>query len=440
MNQEQTKGAVLLGISALVGSIFGAHELYDPDLGWNLAGGLISIRDLNVPRIDELGVGREQWVDYCWLPQLLFAAIYKVAGFSGLLCLQIFFSALCVTFLALGIVFAEKDIQARSVLKVGAGMLFIAPICHLRPQLVSVILFVAFLIWRQSKRRMLYLIALQLIWVNTHVYWVFAPAILFVDALLARHSFRPVFVSALIAVCSPYGVLNIVAIFEYAFNHSHAQNLIREFQPVYSTVGYLFPLTILTLIFSLATHRSLRDRVISAGLFLLALMQMKFTPLFGSAALIPSAGQTRRVYRLALASAVGSSIVVSVVALTVFSSPLRGEEEQILSASKIIAGEGNENSVVGNSFNEGGWLGLGLLNSGARTLIDGRTLVMKKARLDHYAAVMRGDVPVCEYLNDASHAVFRRRGKILKRLEAEPCFARWSKVYETEIFITLRKG
>jgi len=448
----QLKEWILVAAAALLGAIFGAHELYDPDLGWNLAGGLTILRGLRVPTVDEFGVGRSLWIDYCWLPQLLFAGVYKLTGFSGLLVLQVFFSSLCGALFALAILpgknaanqvgqqeLERNDIALRTILNVGAGMLFLAPICHLRPQLVSFSLFLAFLLWRQSERKLVYLFAIQILWVNTHVYWVFAPGILLLDLLLAKQSIKPLLLSTLLSVVSPYGIQNLVVIFEYAFDHSHAHSLIREFQPLYSTEGYLFPLAAVTLLLALAFKRTLLNRVTSLGFFVLALSQMKFTPLFGATSLATRVGDKGRPQISRLSPVLVGTIIVGLVSLLTLESPLRNEEREILQTAASLLSKAESGASVANSFNEGGWLALGLLGSGMRTTIDGRTLVMGKDRLNRYAALMKNELTVCEYLGNAEFAFLRSNGKTLRRLQAEPCFEDWQIIEKSERFSTLRR-
>lgn len=405
----------LLSTAALVGAVLGAHPLYDPDLGWNLVGGFYLLDNLRFPLVDSIAVGRAKWVNYGWLPQLLFALVERGSGFTGLCFLQSFLSALLFV--------AGVSLCVRCPYRAGAMMLFLAPICHLRPQLVSVLLFILFLHWRKGSRKLLPLCLLCVAWSNTHVYWIFAPVILWSDWIagsirariskpetaLLRSALHLPILATLAGVISPYGIENLHVVIEYAFFHSHATPLIREFQSLYQVKGYLFPLALGVVAWLVLYSKG--ERVLGSGLFFLSLSQMKFTPLFGVFSL-SDRESTPRVFPFPiLVSVLGAFLILP------FTDTLRESERELVQLGQTL----REERVVGNLFDEGGWLAYALYGSAAKILIDGRTLVMGKDRLQHYAAVMRGNESACAWFKDAEVIVLRREGKIIGRLSSEEC-------------------
>jgi hypothetical protein len=450
-----SRESFLLVVCALVGALLGAHPLYDPDLGWNLVGGFYLIDNLRFPYLDPIAEPAARWINYGWLPQLLFAFTERVAGLHGLLALQIFLSSVLFV--------AGVSLCSGSPYRAGAMMLFLAPICHLRPQLLSVICFMLFLHWRESRRDLKWLLPLCVVWANTHVYWIFAPAVLWAEWVVlrcpwsacastrgarelsrtpdsagnhhspdelesdslsqqlraqewrasgkARSTLQFALLASFAGVLSPYTYENLQVVIEYAFFHSFATPLIREFQSLYQVKGYLFPLAGGVFVWLLLySGKPVFDRIVGAGLYLLSLSQMKFAPLFGVMSLGKSGPPRIGLFPLLMP-------VTAALIIPLFLSPLRESERELIHLAHTLRGE----KIVGNLFDEGGWLSYALYGSNSRIIIDGRTLVMGRERLRNYAATMKGERSVCEHLARADVAILRREGRAYKRLKQERC-------------------
>jgi hypothetical protein len=294
-------------ILAIVVAILASHPLIDPDLGWNLAGGLWIIDHLKVPTADPLAALGQDWVDYCFLPQILFAAVFKFLGFPGLIALQIILPVLM--FACAGLFIFHNAEENSTLLKrlvpvvlAATLVLFIAPIFHLRPQLISAFLFLCFLQWRKTSENLLVLSVILILWANTHVYWIFGPVVLIGDYLLSfifptnrPRQLKRVGLALLLPLVSPYGLKSYLPIIQYSFFHSHVKELIQEFQPLLFTEGYLLPLTCVLFVTVVYQARcklvSVEDLVLSLLFFILSLWQMKFTPIFGIFAVIALASR-----------------------------------------------------------------------------------------------------------------------------------------------------
>lgn len=409
-------------VLSLVVIALAAHPLIDPDLGWNLAGGLWILDNLKIPQSDPLAALASPWIDYCYLPQILFAGVFKFFGFYGLSFLQIFTPTLM--FIATGFfIFRQIGSQSGSLSKrvfpvvlAAILVLFIAPIFHLRPQLFSAFLFALFLQWRAVSKNLLLLTLILVVWSNTHVYWIFAPVILVADYLIAK-VFReqvkvgaiPIFISILAPMISPYGYQNYLPIIQYSFFHSHVKNFIQEFQPLIYTEGYLLPVACLLFaaIFYYSKNKliGLNDLLLSILFFVLALWQMKFTPIFGIFGVF-SLVKTFSDRRISLSKGVqftvyGVSFVCSLVACR-FVSPMIGKNQQeLLSVGNAAS---NIEGPIFTQFNAGGWIELGLYLSNNKTLarpwIDGRTLVMGEERLTDYFSLSLQQIPIEKYFKD----------------------------------------
>jgi len=440
--------------------VLAGHPLFDPDLGWNLAGGLWIIDSLQIPTVDPLAALARPWIDYCFLPQILFALVFKSLGFFGLVLLQIVGPVLILLsggFFIFGKFAPENTSTIKKITPVAllaALILFIVPVFHLRPQLFSLLFFILFLRWRAESRNTAGLLLIMIPWVNTHVYWVFAPVILITDFISARLvtgrnevKFSDVMLSLLLPVVSPYGVRNYLPVVQYSLFHSHVKELIQEFQPLYSIEGYLLPATFLLIIaiiyFARTRQVRFEDLVLALLFFALSLWQLKFTPLFGVFGVMVLANtrigyfvrtsfqQRMFVYSLCLSLSVLAALIIS---------PKVGETQREL--LKIGAEISKVNQNVFNPFNFGGWLELGVYlankDSLAKPWIDGRTLVMGEERLSEYFSAYSDLVKFKSFLaqNQLRYLVLKKNSKLSSSvLEEKPPIE-----YQTENFLFIKTG
>ena len=431
---------VLFIIFALISCVIGIKPLLDPDLGWHLAGGMWILQEKAVPVIDPFGIESRPWVCYSWLFEIVVAGIYSNLGFAGL---QLFQFLLILVLFLIGFSFLRvlsqegrrgSRNQLVFVLALGLFVLFTTPVWHLRPQLLSLIIFMLVVGMLESRKEsLLILLGLQLIWVNIHVFWVFMPLLIGIHrvlpALAARKReefFKGFTCAALLSICglaSPYGLENIRVIAAYAFNHRIAYDLIAEFQPLTMKLGYLWVLYFMVMAGVLLRLQRLAressELVVVFMLFsLLALFQIKYLPYFG----VVGSLLLMRCFGLGLggqASSQGSNMVGDTtaiswsageklrvgVALILFAvtlflmievpAPITTRNYELReTVSEIYSKLGETTGVVPilNHFDDGGWLALWLFlgkrefrsPADFRTTVDGRTLVMGERRLDDF--------------------------------------------------------
>ncbi len=449
----------------------GYHALFDPDIGWHLAGGLWMLEHSQVLQTDPFGAAATPWISYSWLPELLFAAVYRVSGFHGLQLLQMLLSAfsLFAIFVMNRRYLSAEEEQKKffaSLLSTLLCLPFFAPVFHLRPQLLSV-LFAALLLTRiiEQRETVLGYLLPTVLWANTHVFWIFAPFFLCVRFVFERRAVHArLFLLLLLAgLCSPYGLENLRAIFTYALTHSEAYRLIDEFQPLRPSLGFIFYYSIASLFLIpvyLLRHgiRGGRQKLLFLTLLCIfaaaSFLQRKYLPFYGlllSPLFSEILSGMLRFRDTREASSAGKLLVflpplflAASLLLIRAASPLRESEEEYLDllASEPFAGR------IFSSFDEGGWLALGIRLSGkegsAFSLIDGRTLVMGEKRLREYSEVVISKQPVCGLLDrwNANWVILKHSSTLLKRIleEEKSCGGGWKVVTTGENWTVLRES
>lgn len=152
-----------------------AGQITDPDFWWHLRTGQLIYETRAVPSVDPFSFtahGRE-WVAHEWLTELLMYAVYRLAGWGGLI---VSFAA-CMTG-ALMIVYGRAARAASHPFAAATATLLAAyasaPMWGVRPQMISFLLASVFVALLDSygrdgrARRLLWLPPLMLVWVNMH--------------------------------------------------------------------------------------------------------------------------------------------------------------------------------------------------------------------------------------------------------------------------------
>ena len=422
--------------------VLGYHQLDDLDLGWHLAGGLWMLAHGVVPSADPFSALGRPWVAYSWLPELALAGVFKLGGFTALRLLQLFLVMLAgLRLFSLLAAAANRGTaeenrnragarEAALVLSALVGLLFLAPVAYLRPQFVSVIFLCVLLTKKLAGRGSLKtFFLLTVFWANVHVFWIFAPISLAVLELAAKR-FREAFRCALLltaaGLVSPYGIENIRVLFHYGFSHSVAYSLIEEFQPVTPASGFPFAVMLISAailvlrVFSGFRSGEERGRFLLAVLFGAATMlQKKYLPFYGvvwctllcdvllrhGAALREARSSTcsapRGASRTMLAVLSGVYVVLA-AALISWEPAVSESTAELIELAGEIPVRGGKPEILLQSFNEGGWIILGIALKGkselVKTVIDGRTLVMGEERLADYRALAADESKLCATL------------------------------------------
>lgn len=180
-DRTERQPGVYLVLGALLALMFflGCFPMADFDVWWHLRTGQLILQQGAVPRVDVFtytNAGRP-WIDVYWLFQIAIAGLYRLGGASALVLLK----ALAGTgVVALALLARRPDGKAwpAVVVWLPAAVVLSGRLCE-RPELFSLLFVAAFLavLGRAAKRpNLLWLLpAIQLLWVNSHGFFVLGP-------------------------------------------------------------------------------------------------------------------------------------------------------------------------------------------------------------------------------------------------------------------------
>ncbi len=182
--------AILFGLILLIANL----EIKDIDLWLHLAMGRYVVQNLTVPTVDVLSftINDHSWINHEWLFQVVIHYVYQFFGSSGLINLR--FIAVGLTFfILLSIGFNNRNQF------VPLSLLLIVLLCYsmrmvLRPDMFSLLYFILFVYILasqiQSRGSLITLAILQILWTNTHGFFIFGPVLVFLMVLsewIKRH-------------------------------------------------------------------------------------------------------------------------------------------------------------------------------------------------------------------------------------------------------------
>ena len=229
--------------------LFGDRLLNDPDIHWHIATGDWILANDAFPRVDAFSFSMKEqpWITTAAGAQVIFAAVYRLFGWSGVVLLTAFCAALSV---GLVIRFVGRWLPATGALVFGVVMLLLTmPHLVVRPHLLAMPVMVAWaagLVDAADRRSApsFWLLPLMVLWSNLHVSFLFGLVLmgaLAVDAVLnAPKTARPGHVRswaafgaiAVIAACvSPYGWGSLVGAWRILML-GDALTMITEWRPM----------------------------------------------------------------------------------------------------------------------------------------------------------------------------------------------------------------
>jgi hypothetical protein len=169
MSLLQTRRA-FVAILALGLFTMAARSISDPDVWWHLRTGQLIIQNHSLFHTDPYSFTRfgQPWINHEWLSEVLLFALYRVAGFGGLI--VAFGVVIAATFL---LVFARSTGRPYlAALMTLWGAVASAPSWGVRPQMFSLLLASIFLVLLEASEfrpRLLWWTApLMLLWANLH--------------------------------------------------------------------------------------------------------------------------------------------------------------------------------------------------------------------------------------------------------------------------------
>lgn len=255
-----------MSIGAIAATI---GPLRDIDLYWHIRLGeelLDGVSIYNAGRDWSFAPVEYAWVSTQWITELIFAGLYNLAGFEGLILFRTVTTMLTILTLSL-VIFRQTRVWAALVV-LPLPILTLLIFAQERPQQVSfVILPIVGYWWLRAVRdgvapRWWVLLPLAAFWANSHGLWVMLPialALAFLGRLLDHGrtdpALRPLAIGTIVSVIggaiTPVGPLNLLAPIRFAGTTSH----IKEWEPTNFIYPASYGLSLMLLIAVIAWGR-----------------------------------------------------------------------------------------------------------------------------------------------------------------------------------------
>ncbi|MBS0534961.1 MAG: hypothetical protein JSR72_12965 [Proteobacteria bacterium] len=395
----------------------GTQLLNDADTYWQIAVGDWMIAHRAVPHVDVYSwtLPGERWISSQWLAQVIFAALYRFVGWSGIVAASAF--AIASAFGLLTYHLMRRLAVVPALVMAMAGFVLAAPHMLARPHALALpvmVMWAAGLVRAADEKRApsWWLLPLIALWANLHggfTFGIFLIAPVALEALLGARADERLRVllrwalfgiAALLAACvTPYGPESIL-VTRRILGLGPALALIGEWQPenfaklggvelvLLGAIGFL--------LYRRVTLPPIRILVV-LGLLHMALSQSRngemlglIAPLFAAAPLAAQLGgrdDGSKSFALPLLAGFGALALLATLALP----PLMRYEPRALvtPAAATAAVKASGKTHLLNSYDFGGYL----IAQGVRPFIDGRTeLYGARFFLDYDAAVNLKDV------------------------------------------------
>ncbi|MCW5692033.1 MAG: hypothetical protein KIT48_06685 [Pseudolabrys sp.] len=374
----------------------GTHLLNDADTYWQIAVGDWMIANRAAPHVDVYSwtFAGEPWISSQWLAQVVFAALYHAAGWSGVVAASAF--AIASTFGLLTYYLMQRLALLPSLAMAMGGFVLAAPHMLARPHALALpvmVMWAAGLVRAADERRMpsWWLLPLIALWANLHggfTFGIFLIAPVALEALLGAAPQERLRVqarwalfglAALAAACvTPYGPESIL-VTRRILGLGPALALIGEWQPESFARFGGFEMVLLAAIGFMLYRRITLPPVrilVVLGLLHMALSQSRngemlglIAPLFAAAPLAPQLGgrDAGKGFALPLVAALGTLALAATLLLPRY---LRYEPRALVTpAAATAAVKASGKTHLLNSYDFGGYL----IAQGVRPFIDGRT-------------------------------------------------------------------
>lgn len=318
--------ALLLSVLIFIG-FFHPVTSITQDLGRHLITGEIILKTHSIPKINLFSYTYPNFpfINHHWLTEVFYALLFQAAGFNGLLILNTI-----LVILSFGLIIAPVYKKAHPFAILFCSLLFIPILFErtdVRPEFFSFLFLSLFIVilykFREKSTRLIFLLPLiELLWVNTHIYFPIGLAVLglfLIDAVTPailnlyqdpdsqktprpvqkKHIFTLFFIlisSALLTLVNPNGLKGALYPLSVFQNYGYS---IQENQNIFFLWNYshnqaiLFLGASIILLFSFLTLTIKKtyfvDWLISIFFTILAISAIRNFPLFVFAAFIPFA-------------------------------------------------------------------------------------------------------------------------------------------------------
>jgi hypothetical protein len=176
---------ILLPLIFLLVFAFSITKIYDYDLWWHLKSGEEILKSFKIQYVDHFSITTEgkEWIDVHWLSQILFYAIFSVAGFTGMQLLV--FCAVALSIFSLYRIRSDKSLYSLTFLFLIYLAIYASKDRYLPRPDIFTLLFPALyclILYRfqfQNKKIIYLLPILQILWVNMHGSFILGPLLIF---------------------------------------------------------------------------------------------------------------------------------------------------------------------------------------------------------------------------------------------------------------------
>lgn len=156
------------------------NTVVDIDLWCHFKTGEYIVKNFNIPQVDIFSYTLENqaWIDHEWLSQIFFYLVFAKFGWAGINILKAAIVSLCFLILIFFIISKYKKI-IYAIFFVLLSVLAFGYRSFARPEIFSYLLLCLFFCALEDKKRLFILPLLQILWVNTHGYFILGPILIF---------------------------------------------------------------------------------------------------------------------------------------------------------------------------------------------------------------------------------------------------------------------
>ena len=275
------------GVLVALGAI--ALPVLNPDLYWHLSAGKYIVQNLSLPSADFLSWTEQgaPWTDFEWLSQVIYYAVYSLAGKAGFFALKLV--VLSATFPVFYALLSLYGLKRAAFFALPAWGLALMANSDLRPENFSVLFFIA-LLWRLEAARIsgkawpasagafALLAGFFALWANLHAGFAYGLLLLvfYAAGAWADRKLRPaggqgpgwgpalaVPVTAAGALLNPFGYKLYSILLQHAVQAGPMSRYLAEWAPPSLTNIWHWPFMVFLLVsFSLLLKRFLKERSI----------------------------------------------------------------------------------------------------------------------------------------------------------------------------------
>ena len=319
------------------------HPVYSitQDLGRHLITGEIILKTGDIPKTNLFSYTYPDFpfINHHWLSEVIYFAFFQIAGFNGLLILN---TALALV--AFGLIFFKASKKSGMFSLLFCSLLYIPILFErtdVRPEFFSFLFLSLFIIilykFREKFTRLVFLLPfIELLWVNTHIYFPIGIALtsfFFLDYLILK-KFKTnkqtlilgviLILTALVTLINPNGLKGALypfSVFQnYGYSIEENQNIFFLWNFVHKqSILFFFialPLLFVTLILNFKRVLPV-DWLISILFTILAILSVRNFPLFALATFIPFAKSLSNI-KLSLPKHFKTAFLIFLVGLAVF--------------------------------------------------------------------------------------------------------------------------